>query len=393
VQTHTTDPDPARQQANADAWWSYAYRLADWFLALVNRTDVRGGYRRTPEGIRAVTRHIAADRHALLVHIAAEGPEDIVGLHVTAEDETCRWVVIDVDAHGDGADPGANFRFALHVYERARSLGLAALLIDSNGAGGYHIWILFGRRVPAAVAWRLAKNLVRDFADFGLAKAVETFPKSPAHSGKRIGGFVRLPGLHHKRPHRSRVWGDGRWLEGGDAAAALLATTGSPVDPASVIPADFEPRPRRAAAARPARRRPARADDGLLPVPSPREATPQPSRRDVAQARSALAHLGAAYRDDYDAWLRVGMALRPLGDAGLALWHEWSSSSPKYEPDALDAKWEGFSAGGGPGQIGLGSLFHWARAAGWIPPRPGRRRAGRPARITLHLETTGARSS
>ena len=101
------------------------------------------------------------------------------------------------------------------------------------------------------------------------------------------------------------------------------------------------------------------------PAAPPETPTPCPSAREVARAREALAHLGAAYVDDYDAWLRVGLALRQLGEAGRELWHRWSSGSPKYEADVVDAKWDGFAAGVGAGRVTLGTLFHMAKLEGW----------------------------
>lgn len=49
--------------------------------------------------------------------------------------------------------------------------------------------------------------------------------------------------------------------------------------------------------------------------------------------------------DDYEIWTNVGMALWHQyegGDKGLELWHEWSETSDKYEPSALDSRWPTF---------------------------------------------------
>lgn len=50
--------------------------------------------------------------------------------------------------------------------------------------------------------------------------------------------------------------------------------------------------------------------------------------------------------DDYDLWFQVGMALYHQFDGdeeGLLLWHEWSETADKYEPESLDEKWNGGS--------------------------------------------------
>src|SRR5205823_2062037 len=130
---------------------------------------------------------------------------------------------------GAGDDPEANWEMARAVYVAARALGLDVLLLDSDGKGGFHVWIIFANQIPMADAWRLGKFLARDFARFGLAKPPETFPRRPRLGGKRIGGLVRLPGLHHTRGHWSRAWDGERWLEGRQAIEAILAVTGKDV--------------------------------------------------------------------------------------------------------------------------------------------------------------------
>jgi Bifunctional DNA primase/polymerase, N-terminal/Primase C terminal 2 (PriCT-2) len=64
----------------------------------------------------------------------------------------------------------------------------------------------------------------------------------------------------------------------------------------------------------------------------------------------------------YDDWIEVGMALSQLGDGGLALWHEWSAQSEKYDADLTDYKWASLTPGAG---ITLGTLFKRARSRGW----------------------------
>jgi hypothetical protein len=387
VQIDPIRPPGGGQSAEA-AWRDHARPLAAWAdRALVHRRDAFGGQYIDRDGNhRRTTRKEVPGLRRLATHFAAAGAEDIVGLHVTAPDETCRWVVADIDAHpDDNADPAANLRLALHIYAKAGGAGLSPLLVDSDGAGGFHVWAVFRDPVPAATAWRLGKWLALDHAEFGFAKPPETFPKKPVLTGKRFGGWVRLPGRHHKRDHWSRVWDGRRWLEGEEAVRAILAIRPTGVDPAGVVPADFDPMPRRTTPTGRARR----------PRPASSASPTRPRPRDVTLAREALRHLDADYRDDYDAWLRVGLALRQLGEAGRALWHDWSAASPKYVADVLDAKWEGFDAGGGPGQLALGSLFHWAEGRGW-ERRPARPRGGdgraprmRRTRFTIPLASAG----
>lgn len=79
--------------------------------------------------------------------------------------------------------------------------------------------------------------------------------------------------------------------------------------------------------------------------------------REFGRAKEALQRLRAGRADDYDDWLRVGMALAELGDMGFDLWDEWSQQSGKYKEGVTAAKWPTFKPGQG---VTLASLHHWA---------------------------------
>ena len=86
---------------------------------------------------------------------------------------------------------------------------------------------------------------------------------------------------------------------------------------------------------------------------------------------SALSKVEA---DDYDVWIKIGMALHNWqvqcgfkSDVGLGIWDEWSRSSVKYNLSEMDGKWRSFA---NPPQedgnrITLGTLFHFAFENGW----------------------------
>jgi hypothetical protein len=102
----------------------------------------------------------------------------------------------------------------------------------------------------------------------------------------------------------------------------------------------------------------------------PRRASPRPVSPDrtgkAGIIADALKHIPA---DDYHTWIQVGMALKSaLGEAGFTLWDGWSSTSPKYDPRQMQAKWESFE----PTRITAGSIFHLAGRHGW--QRPARQR-------------------
>jgi hypothetical protein len=345
------------------AWAHHADELAGWAHWLRNRKDVFGGYR--PKSERTVDPKTGKPRIAytargaltydrLVAHFIGADQGDLVGLHVASPAETCKFVVVDFDAHSGGDNTEANLKMALAVYTEARALGLDALLFDSNGSGGFHLWIIFRSAVPMADAWRLGKRLVRDHRRYGLSRPPESFPKSPRLTAKRIGHWVRLPGRHHTREHWTRVWDGQRWLEGAGAIRAILAVEGADVNLEQAIPADV------GTDTMGEDRRKSRVVAMLLGW--------RDRERDVALAREALQFLGDDHRN-YSSWLRVGMALAELGNDGLALWHEWCSPCAKYNAADLDEKWASFRPADG---ITLGTLFHMAKEGGWAgPPKRG----------------------
>jgi hypothetical protein len=72
--------------------------------------------------------------------------------------------------------------------------------------------------------------------------------------------------------------------------------------------------------------------------------------------------------DEYEEWVKVGMALHHQGDADpewLDLWDNWSSQSSKWMEGACEAKWTSFSEQRfqGKGAVTLASLIHETKPA------------------------------
>ena len=89
-----------------------------------------------------------------------------------------------------------------------------------------------------------------------------------------------------------------------------------------------------------------------------------PRDDDDRRVRDALQRIDA---DDRDVWLHVGMALKDeYGGAGRALWDEWSQRSNKYDAADQDKIWNSFRRDG----ISIGTLFWYAKKAGWSPDEP-----------------------
>lgn len=99
------------------------------------------------------------------------------------------------------------------------------------------------------------------------------------------------------------------------------------------------------------------------PVERSQKTTAQPEWKprddDDARIRDAIQHINA---DDRDLWLQVGMAIKAhMGDAGRHLWDDWSRRSAKFNERDQGAAWRSFRRNG----IGIGTLFHHAKQAGW----------------------------
>jgi hypothetical protein len=106
------------------------------------------------------------------------------------------------------------------------------------------------------------------------------------------------------------------------------------------------------------------------PPPQPRR-TFIPREDDDERITSALQ---AICPDDYDTWLHVGMALKDhYGANGFDLWDRWASQSESYRSRRQPMVWGSFRRSG----RSIGTVFHYARQAGWRPPPPPDRDAWR----------------
>ncbi len=108
--------------------------------------------------------------------------------------------------------------------------------------------------------------------------------------------------------------------------------------------------------------KPGAPGDGHRPsADTEREPHADVSPATLRDLRSALASLRA---DDRDLWVRMGLALKTLGDAGRALWIEWSQTSDKYNPADAARVWTSFK----PSGTGHPAVFAEAQRHGWTNP-------------------------
>ncbi|MBD2467871.1 DUF3987 domain-containing protein [Nostoc sp. FACHB-145] len=77
----------------------------------------------------------------------------------------------------------------------------------------------------------------------------------------------------------------------------------------------------------------------------------------------ALSYLSAIPpTEDYDTWLKVGMALHSVSSELLPEWDNWSQGATNYQKNACKERWESFNSAKG---IGLGTLGLFAKQNGW----------------------------
>lgn len=252
--------------------------------------------------------------------------------------QSCRFAVVDVDAH-DGEDPEANFEFSKAVVLTFEQAGARATLEDSNGAGGYHVWIVFDESIPAAALRRWALPLLESIPG---KLPFEFFPKQDRVESGGAGNLVRLPGVHPVNGTRSRFWlGEDEWTE--DLTDETLFEE---TDAAIIPPLPVEPE----------------ADSEANDSNAPGFAGSGDSPEALGRVEKALWLLKADRCDSYGDWLKIGMILHreDPSERGLALWRAWSEQSPKHNPGDCESKWPSFRADRSFA-VGLGSLFAMAR--------------------------------
>ena len=71
--------------------------------------------------------------------------------------------------------------------------------------------------------------------------------------------------------------------------------------------------------------------------------------------------------DDYEAWVRCGMAIHhSSGGTAFKVWDDWSAQSEKYDAKNAEAKWHSFGRSANP--VTFGTLAHYAEQGGWKLP-------------------------
>jgi len=336
----------------AAVWKANASRLSTWTMErLVNRSDAWGLYVRwTDNGHehRTTTAPAKKDRGKVLLTLAVlEGhfcglPGQIIGLHTVSPNNACLWFSFDFDNHNHDPEVAArNLQQAMLLVEHLRDYGFTAILEDSNGDGGYHVWVLLSARAPSNVVYAFVQKLIEE-----LGITAEGFPKQPEIASDGYGNFLRVPGKHHSGDHWSRIYSYGRWLVGQEAIDALIDAPLSDVLLLPDPPADDEVR------------QTAVINSELRPR------TPGAGRRlDADIALDCLNHLGADVADDRTSWIKIGQILHDIDPMLFGEWDRWSRQSAKFRDGECASKWKGFGRRSGR-KATLGTLVYMARRAG-----------------------------
>ena len=232
--------------------------------------------------------------------------------------------VLDLDDH-DGTLSWEQMREkAAPLLETVERLGLKPLRVRSGGGRGIHFWF-YWKEPQSAAAVRTCLQTALAFAGLkdgtaGIDKReVEIFPKQDRVPDGRYGNLVALPFARESVPLN------------GDLQPTALPSQWPPSAPIT--------------------EQASKSGDYV---------------KEDADTSDVIDALSGLPSDDYDRWIRVGLALkREFGEAGYEVWDEWSKKGDKYDGEATTRKrWDGFTPRS-DGGVTIGSIFHWAREAGW----------------------------
>jgi len=246
------DPNlPPTIQIIGKEWEARRRELAEWAMErLVNRHDVWGQYTSlsarekltSKRSYKALTLPQKKMRGSDMVtleklsrHFGSLRRNHLIGLHAASTENTSKWLAIDIDMHEiDAVDAEDNARRNLIAatawWEALQLRGYDPLLLDSNGAGGLHLMVLFAEPAPTENVYALGQEIIADWQARNLDEMPETFPKSARPvEGDKLGSWLRLAGLHHTQDHLTRVWSGDTWLDDpwqdGDAAIETMLNT------------------------------------------------------------------------------------------------------------------------------------------------------------------------
>jgi hypothetical protein len=261
-------------------------------------------------------------------HFAGKYP---LVLGLACDDGTSGVSVVDIDQYDLNT-------VALVKEIKARRL---PFYVRPSKSGGAHVYAFHNAPIPVAEATAVAEGMARCLDLMN----VEFFPKPQNPDPTVLPKPLNMPYLG----------GVGGFIRPGSKVGDQM-----PVEEflRNVVPLTAEQRSELAGLATPARKASIRqnkiehvhdpvlaammkADSGrgvsLRPEDNPPVYAPMSAENLELEIRVALSVVPS---DDYDLWYRIGAAIYDgLGDAGYALFDEWSRESAKYEARTCERKW------------------------------------------------------
>lgn len=288
-------------------------------------------------------------------HVKGEISDPVIMRHATNEQpiavfflkgQVVRAAALDLDAHDGSMGWAEMVAWAKPIVDRLKDLGLKPICFRSGGGAGMHIWMLWKEPQSAA---HVRSILAAVLAEFGakpgtggvLVNEVEVFPKQDDLPEGKVGNPIALP-----LARKSLMLDDD--LEPiplhDFQMPDVAALSSKPLAEFSIAVTEERPRTGQGL---PSQARPDVILDG-----------------DEDEVRGALKVVPS---DDYDTWIKVALALKnAFGEAGYAIWEEWSSTSPKFDSvEDLAARWASLNP---DGRLTLGTVFHLAQLRGWNGP-------------------------
>lgn len=243
-----------------------------------------------------------------------------------------RLAVVDVDDKKKEHPFERLVGFSDKIKDQLQAHGLLPWACRSSSGHGVHLWLLWNEPQDAAQVRALLKELVTKAE---VPVHVDLFPGN-VQGAEELGTLVALPLARASRPlylSNAQVTEDlDAWLPASPALSAPVL----PVKPS------LEPGKRAA---------------GIYgPV-------------DVETLSEALSFIPS---EEYETWIRVGMALkRAVADGQLqeadaqGSWERWAAASPKFNPKEQAYQWRHLRPSG---ELTLGTVWHLAETGGWRPP-------------------------
>ena len=263
-------------------------------------------------------------------HVSGNAP---IGVYPVMGDRV-RLASFDLDDHDGDIGWPRMAEIARTLITGAGRIGLQAHPWRSGGGAGIHLHFLFeteqkARDIRYALRAILAEAGLSDGTGGVAAGAVEVFPRQDSVAPGALGNLIALPAARQSLPLREES-----------------------LDPYSVEELDVPALTMRISRAVEA-----------APTDERRHGSGPSLDTDPEEARASLRSVPS---DDWDAWVRVGLALKhSLGEDGYEVFREWSAKSAKFDERDCRRRWDGMRPNG---DVGLGTIFHLGREHGWNGP-------------------------